>query len=173
MSSEDGFTLLELLVVIAIVGILGAVMAPGWLSFMNRQRVNSVQSDLLSLMRESQADAQQQSASRTVVFRNSDDGPVVDVEDTANTIVKTQSLGTNVSNIEIFAFTGDTGDSGNEKDRIEFDYSGGVDSDLVPFTIKVSTDDESPLTKCVIVTTLLGGMIDATGEECDNPNTDT
>jgi len=43
-SSESGFTLIEVLVVVIIVGILGSIAAPGWLSFLERQRANSVKS---------------------------------------------------------------------------------------------------------------------------------
>jgi prepilin-type N-terminal cleavage/methylation domain-containing protein len=57
-SSAAGFTLLEMLVVVAIVGILFSIAAPGWVGFMNRQRVSSARDQVVQAIRTAQAEAQ-------------------------------------------------------------------------------------------------------------------
>lgn len=162
--NDHGFTLIELLVVVVIIGILGSIAAPGWLAFLNRQRVTAVKSDLLSAIKEAQADAKQQSTRRTIEFRNVATGPVVDIKNGSGNVIKSEPLGSNSQLVQI------TGSS----TRLTFDYRGGIDTTVtpaqtVPFTISVASTNTS-VTKCVIVTTLLGGLAEGTGSECTNPN---
>lgn len=170
--SNDGFTLIEILVVVVIVGILGSIAAPGWLGFLNRQRVSSVRSDLLSALREAQDDAKQRSSSRTVIFRTTPQGPVIDIGPDS-THVLTQSLGSNVENVRLNSFVSRPNPADHVvASTIEFDYRGGVSANSVPFVIQVKTIDGS-FQNCLIVTTLLGNIAEANGNDCDNPNPGT
>jgi prepilin-type N-terminal cleavage/methylation domain-containing protein len=170
--SNDGFTLIEMLVVVVIVGILGSIAAPGWLGFLNRQRVSSVRSDLLSALREAQDDAKQRSSSRTVIFRTTSQGPVVDVGPDS-THVLTQTLGSNVKNIKLNSFIGAPNPTNHvAANSIQFDYRGGVSTNSVPFVIQVKTINGS-FQNCLIITTLLGGIAEASGDDCNNPNPGT
>jgi prepilin-type N-terminal cleavage/methylation domain-containing protein len=74
--STQGFTLLELLVVIAIIGILFAIAAPGWLAYLNRQRLSSATDKALQSVRQVQTEAKSTKTPRAILFRNTDDdGP--------------------------------------------------------------------------------------------------
>ena len=58
-ATATGFTLLELLVVIIMVGVLAALIAPGWLAFLNVRRLNVAQDRVYIAMRETQERARQ------------------------------------------------------------------------------------------------------------------
>ena len=167
--SEGGFTLIEILVVVIIVGILGSIAAPGWLSFLERQRANNVKSDLLSALREVQEDAKQQSTGRTVTFRTTAAGPTIEVAANSSGNVMTQALGSNAKSIKLKHFVGGNLDPADNtpSDSVAFDYKGGVST--VPFVVQIGTD-ENPAQKCLIITTLLGGIAEGSGAECINPD---
>jgi prepilin-type N-terminal cleavage/methylation domain-containing protein len=57
-----GFTLLEVLVVIGAVGILCAIVAPSWLTFLNVARLNKAQEQVYRGMREAQDNAKRTKA---------------------------------------------------------------------------------------------------------------
>lgn len=167
-NSENGFTLIEVLVVVIIVGVLGSIAAPGWLSFLNRQRANSVKNEFLSTFREVQADAKQQSTRRTIAFKTTSEGPAIEIGDGSGA-VRTQYLGDDVKNIKVSSLGGRLSPIDNTPyGGVEFDYRGGIVADEFPFVVQVGTDD-NPIQKCLIVTTLLGGVSEGSGYECDNP----
>jgi prepilin-type N-terminal cleavage/methylation domain-containing protein len=166
---DNGFTLIEVLVVVLIVGVLSSIAAPGWLGFLNRQRVIGVRSDLLSALKEAQDDAKQRSSSRTVIFRTTSEGPVIDVGPNGTNVL-TQSLGSNVKNVKLNSFIGAPNPANHvATNTLQFDYKGGVSASSVPFVIQVKTTDGS-FQNCLIVTTLLGGIAEASGDACNNPN---
>lgn len=164
-SRSEGFTLIELLVVVIIVGVLGSIAAPGWLGYLNRQRVSSVQTELRSILQQAQTQAQQRSASYSVVLGSTAEGPTAALSANGN-IAPPVLLGSNTKNIQLATFVDITAASS----PLEFDYRGGVSNDLIPFVIKITADDNAATQKCLIVTNLLGGIVNAKGSACDNPD---
>ncbi|UBF24496.1 prepilin-type N-terminal cleavage/methylation domain-containing protein [Kovacikia minuta CCNUW1] len=75
--STAGFTLLEVLVVIIVIGILFAIAAPGWESFLSRQRVNSAREQVLQTIRQAQSQARSTRTARVVYFDPNNGAPRV------------------------------------------------------------------------------------------------
>ncbi|OAB57652.1 hypothetical protein AY600_00615 [Phormidium willei BDU 130791] len=64
-----GFTTIEVLVVIVMIGILGAIAAPSWLSFVNGQRVKNTADAALQTMRRAQSRASTENRAWEASFR--------------------------------------------------------------------------------------------------------
>ena len=65
LNRDRGFTMIEVLVVMIIVGILSAIAAPGWLGFVNNQRLNTAQSRVFSTLKDAQSTAKRSGSSTT------------------------------------------------------------------------------------------------------------
>nr|WP_199295798.1 hypothetical protein [Trichocoleus sp. FACHB-591] len=59
-----------MLVVVIMIGVLAAIAAPGWLTFVNRQRAIAGQDRVLGALQEAQREAKRQKRSYSVSFRN-------------------------------------------------------------------------------------------------------
>ncbi|MEL6359422.1 MAG: prepilin-type N-terminal cleavage/methylation domain-containing protein, partial [Bacteroidota bacterium] len=150
-SSTGGFTLLEVLVVVVMVGVLSAIAAPGWLSFMNRQRTNAVRDEMLQIMQSAQVDAQRMNR-RYVIGINSTPGlAALTVGSTATSGIKYDLGGEQIrKKIRL-----DTTVS-----SVTFTHNGEIDANIadVPFAVSVISEG-SDTPRCVVVTTLLGGFV--------------
>jgi prepilin-type N-terminal cleavage/methylation domain-containing protein len=67
--SVVGYTIIELLVVMVIIAILSAIVAPSWLAFLNRQRLGTAQSQVLTVIRDAQVNARRDKRNWEVCFR--------------------------------------------------------------------------------------------------------
>jgi Tfp pilus assembly protein FimT len=77
--SDGGFTILELLVIVLLLGTLTAIAAPGWLAFINRQRVRTVNDRVFQSLRLAQSEAKRTKRDITVTFHYDPNAtPVVD-----------------------------------------------------------------------------------------------
>lgn len=74
---DGGFTLLEVLVIALIVGILSSIAAPGWLAFINRQRVRTVNDRVFQSLRLAQSEAKRTKREVRIEFDTTVDPPKV------------------------------------------------------------------------------------------------
>ena len=65
---DGGFTLLELIVIVLMLGILSAIAAPSWVTFITRQRVRTVNDRVLQTLRSAQSEAKRSKRDITVTF---------------------------------------------------------------------------------------------------------
>ena len=177
---SHGFTLLELLVVMAIVGILSAIVAPGWLGFVNNQRLSASQSRLLSTLKDAQSSAKRNGSTTTLIIAN---------DATKGTYVQTNRSQAQYleQSIQISAVTkGNTITSASATTYIEIAFN----SQGIPTTVKglptslinaeLFSKSDSPLLqitlnsansptrkRCTTIKTLLGAVKTGSDTECN------
>ena len=183
-SSTDGFTLLELLIAIVIAGILASIAAPGWLSFINRQRANAMRDEMLQIVLATQTDAQRNNKAYEISFDSSVGSPalIVAQDDTdlalepANTAARTE-LG-DVSNRDKLSIQA-TDANGVDIEHLVFDHNGQIvytepldtgGQIRIPIVINSMVDGSNIPNRCIVFTTLLGDVVTGEGDDCDNPN---
>ncbi|MGF1497952.1 MAG: hypothetical protein ACFB8W_14185 [Elainellaceae cyanobacterium] len=184
-SSTAGFSLLEMLAIAVIIGILAAIAAPGWVSFMNQRRAASGSDQLAQLFRKTQNDAQRLRRSRGIKFVPAASSSTGVPEIIVGTLTDSNSDGTlddvvgeafllgegqfSARTVELAAF--DNND--NPVDFLVFEADGSLSLDPAatpqPITLRVSSpaSGSSPAKRCIMVETLLGAISSGAGSECD------
>jgi len=190
--SGAGFTLIELIVVVLMIAVLSAIAAPGWLAFVNRQRVAKVNDGIFVALQQAQREAKRTKKSYSVSFKTDSDQLKVAVYPEGTTTFPWKPLNEGLdikagqvilcSNIDTTANT--TGSvscdlsSDDEKRTIEFDYQGNLakvagnspDTNIgVTAAIPQSTGGTQPIeatARCVIVKTIIGSMVTEQGDNC-------
>ena len=159
--AASGYTLVEMIVVMVIVGILSAIAAPGWLSFMNSRRANAARDQVAQVLRQAQAQARSTKSDQIVSFNPAAKPPTI----TALGI--TQQIGndqTDPGGVTLQAKNG-----GADITQIKFDSNGYIkDIDIDEDTglkVTVTIPPNTGAKRCVIVQTLLGAMRSASGSD--------
>jgi prepilin-type N-terminal cleavage/methylation domain-containing protein len=169
--SEAGFTILEVLVVVIIVGILAAIAAPSWLAYATRQRVRAVETDLVQVLKLAQQDAISRRTQVTVeIIENPDGLPI------ASTDGFEERLGPNELQEGMIALDASAPLAAvpEDVDSVTFDYQGMVrlgaagTAQALPFVVKINPANNDNIQACVVVTTVLGGVMSFEDATCDN-----
>ncbi|WP_293335461.1 Tfp pilus assembly protein FimT/FimU [Microcoleus sp. CAWBG58] len=177
---DNGYTLLELLIVVILLGVLASIAAPGWLGFINRQRVRTVNDRVFQSLRLAQSEAKRTKSPVTITFSGPpvNDPPIVTFNPPLPTGGQTQTLnaGGEIKPGTIALSTNVTtaGDTDLPLNSIIFDYQGNVKklppssaNSAIPgrFVVSVSASPNGAK-QCAIVETLIGGMRTGEGPEC-------
>lgn len=152
--TESGYTLLELLVVMVIVGIMAALVAPGWNAFYSRLRLGNAIDMVYQGMRDAEGNARRQHLDWQVSIREVDGvvqwamhpasvtpgesewrqlDPAIKLGKATLRWVKDQSLY-----------------------KVEFSHKGQVNGQLG--RVSLTTKNNEKIKRCVVVSTLLGHL---------------
>ncbi|AUB38924.1 Type II secretory pathway, pseudopilin PulG [Nostoc flagelliforme CCNUN1] len=193
---DAGFSLIELIVVILLVGILSAIAAPGWVAFVNRQKVNKANDAVLAALQEAQRQAKNKKLSYSVSFQKNTTTQKVEVAiyrtDAGISTWKPLGADVDVSSDKLLLGANlsseNTVNSTNSAvqyppsstpTKITFDYMGALPTAnfgtgteppglkiVVAVPSSANSTSASSLKRCVIVKTLLGSMLTAKDNEC-------
>ena len=166
---DNGYTLLELIVVVILLGVLASIAAPGWLGFINRQRVRTVNDRVFQSLRLAQSEAKRTKRDVKITFDTSV-APKVTFDPPLPTGGSEQKLdgGGEIKPGTITLLTNVTTAGGADLplNSIIFDYQGNVKQfpPIGRFVVSVSASPNGAK-QCAIVETIIGGMRTAEGND--------
>ncbi|MCP2730534.1 pilus assembly FimT family protein [Limnofasciculus baicalensis] len=151
--STAGYTLIEIIIIVAIVGILSTIIAPSWLSFIDRQRLNTAQDQVYRAMQEAKSNATKDKITWQASFR--EENGVTQWAVHPETLVPAAAIWYNFnSNIRIDQET--TRKLSNGVRQVEFDYKGNTKPPFGRLTL--SSKNGGKTKRCVYISTLIGAM---------------
>ena len=174
--ASSGFTLTELIVVVVLAGILASIAAPGWLAFVNRQKVSTENKKIFQVMREAQSNAIAKRATYGILLDPDAPGGPTITKFSAKGLDLTDA--TQFDEISTVVLGGENFElrtiPPNPANPIQyrFNFDGSVSQDFIPdsgeddyvYKIEISNNNSR---RCIIMDTLLGAMSEGSGDECD------
>jgi type II secretory pathway pseudopilin PulG len=179
-TSTAGYTLLETIIIVTIVGILSAIIAPSWLNFIERQRLNTAQDQVYRAMQEAKSNATKDKITWQVSFREENNivqwtiHPATSEEFMPNNM-KWNSLDPNIQVYKVKNNKNKCETTLYEKPeacptqgpwRIQFNYHGNTNGQLGKITLISKNGGNTK--RCVYISTLIGAM--RKGEEHSRAN---
>ncbi len=173
--SNAGFSLLEILAVMVILGILAALAAPGWLTFLSRQRATDAKNQVQQAIRTTQTEAKRLRRRRSIQFypsaTSAEGVPQVELNDSG--IRETLGLGELDSGIIELTAVDDNGSPVPElifradgSLSVEDDDYGGAPPEL-PIMISIESPAGSNTKRCIMIETLLGAIDSGKDADCN------
>jgi prepilin-type N-terminal cleavage/methylation domain-containing protein len=164
---DRGFTLIEILIVIMMVGILTAIAAPSWLSFVTNNRMSASQSRVFSTLKDAQSTAKRGSTTATFVIGNDPTNGAYIRSGTS----QYQYLEQGVRVLSVTKATAPT--TVPLPLTIEFN-SQGLPSKVntatftdYPLKITIGVNNSAGLNRCTSITTILGSVKSGSGSACN------
>ena len=159
----QGFTLLEISIIILAIGILAAIMAPGWNALLARLRLNQAQDQVYQAIRDAQATARRLHVAHQASFRTLNGK----VQWTIHPIsVNAVSVVWNDLDPDIELDSETTLQLAGGVRRVQFNENGNVRGQLGRITLATKAGGRTR--RCVIVSTLIGAV--RKGEDRSRPD---
>lgn len=162
--STAGFTLFELIVAVGIIGILSAIIASSWFSFVERQSLNIAQNQIYRAMQEAKSNAKVQKVTWQFSIRKTND--VVQWAVHSTTINPAKIQWNNLDKYIDLDPETTLQESGGVR-KIEFNYQGNVTKSRLG-RVTLSSRHGGKIKRCVFVSTLIGTL--RTAKEHPQPN---
>ncbi|MGB7710715.1 MAG: GspH/FimT family protein, partial [Microcoleus sp.] len=139
---------------------------PGWLAFINNQRVRTVNDRVFQTLRSAQSEAKRNKRNITVTFYTTSSTPSVDPPTvTIDNSTQQLNVGGEIKKDTIALTVNKPAASTTPANSITFDYQGNLPTDTIPFYVTVAPASGGAK-KCVIVQTILGAMRTDEGANC-------
>ena len=154
IKNNRGFTLVELLVVVSLIGIVGAMAAPSYVNYMNRQRLNNANEKVYQAMRQAQSQAKKGRIRWQASFRE-ENGVVQWAVHPASLDPASADWQNLDKSIQLDSET--TLQKSNGVRRIKFDHKGNVAHPPLG-RVTLSLKDANTAKRCVFASTILGAL---------------